>query len=135
MIINKTLIGRLQPDGINFSLMEFLYCTTSDGRMLRGIVGSTSDGMSGGKLIKAILQNSQTFFESVFHDCCWRDTIEESKDGGQTWAKYTPTFDESNQWLKENIIAAGGSEVEAEVIRLGVETPQGRMDFKADRGS
>ncbi|MDE2104204.1 MAG: hypothetical protein KGL39_43610 [Patescibacteria group bacterium] len=134
MITNKDLMVRIQPDGINIVLMEFLCCRLNDGRMLRGTIGSTSDGMSGGKLIKAVLQDKHTFLEAVFHDCCFRNTIEESKDLGKTWAAYSPTFEESNDWLKENILSAGGSEVESQIIWLGVSGPEGRKAFNQDRG-
>jgi hypothetical protein len=133
MIINDTLNIRISRDGINFATLEFLYCKTRDNRFFRMIVGATSDGMSGGKLVKAILQDQDTFLEAVFHDGCYRDKIEESKDDGETWVKYSPTWEESNLWLKQNIIEAGGGEAEAEIVWLGVSTSFGKKDFDDDR--
>lgn len=132
MITNTSLKILMRPDGVKFNLGEYLYCITPDGRCLRGIVGAESDGMSGGKLVKAILQDRHTFFEAVFHDCCWGDQIEEQQPDG-TWLPYTPTKDESDGWLRANILAAGGDELEAEIVYLGVRTPTGDAIFAADR--
>jgi hypothetical protein len=97
------------------------------------IVGAASDGMSGGLLVDTALEDRHTFFPSIFHDGCYRDTVEESTDGGNTYHKYSPTFDESNRWLKQNIIDMGGDEAEAEIVYLGVQLG-GHASFNEDRG-
>jgi hypothetical protein len=88
-------------DGTNLTLAAPLEARTRSGRLLRAKTGSTTDGLSAPKFIKLNLQNTDSFQPAVMHDAAYRDTVEESVDGGATWNPVTLDKAESDLLLLE----------------------------------
>ena len=74
----------------DFISLEPLPARLSDGRLLRAMTGTHSDGLSGPKFCKCDLQSTNSFFPTFFHDALYRGYIEESLDDGVTWTAWTP---------------------------------------------
>ena len=98
---NERLIVSTLDGWSDFVLMQPLPLRTRSGRLLRGRVGATTDGLSGPKFIKLKLQTTNSFFCTVTHDNGYRGDLEESFDEGQTWQRATLTKDEVDALLLE----------------------------------
>jgi hypothetical protein len=123
---------QLDRNGRDFILLEPLKCMVWSGHLFRMIAGATSDGLSGGKLIKCCFQDEHTFLPAVFHDGCYRGFIEESLDKGLTWQKVDISRLDADELLRENMLDMGASDEEAGCVYSGVRW-FGQQAFDDDR--
>ena len=119
-------------DGTNMTLVAPLEVKTRSGRLLRARAGSTTDGLSAPKFIKLALQSTNSFAPAVIHDAAYRDTLEESTDGGVTWTAVTLDKPASDTLLLELCEANGVPPDEAKLIYTAV-SDFGQTSFDADR--
>ena len=119
-------------DGTNMTLVAPLEVKTRAGRLLRARAGSTTDGLSAPKYVKLDLQSSASFEPAVIHDAGYRDTLEESLDGGNTWAHVTLDKATCDELLRELCEDNGVPADEAKLIYVAV-AEFGQTSFDADR--
>jgi hypothetical protein len=98
---NERLVVSTLDGWSDFILMQPLPLRTRAGRLLRGRIGATTDGLSSPKFCKCDLQSTNSFFPTVTHDNAYRGDLEESLDGGVTWQAIRLTKDESDNLLLE----------------------------------
>jgi hypothetical protein len=90
--------------------------------------------MSGGGFVKAVFQDTNTFYCTIPHDGAYQDVLEESLDDGVTWNPVTLSKEESDAMLYELCIDNGTPPDKAKKIYEGVKL-FGRAAFDADRAA
>jgi len=132
-MFQQTTLRVSSSDGHNFVLLEPLVYVCNDGRCLRAITGTTTDGASTPQEIWNIIPPFGVgWFSYIMHDAAYRDTLEILVEPGLTWEKITMTEDQSNQLLLEAMESQGVNLVTREIIYRAV-CDFGKSSFDSDR--
>jgi hypothetical protein len=101
------------------------------GRLFRGADSSTTDGLSAPKFVKLNIQSTNSFLPAVWHDCGYRDTLEEFIN--EVWVHVTLSKQECDSGLLELCQDNFVPEDEAKLIYIAVNE-FGQSSFDSDRG-
>lgn len=132
MSFAKLTLQVVTADGHNCVLFEPLEFTTKAGRVLRMIMGATTDGASMPRALWRELPPFGTYWlAAVLHDGAYRDQLEERQVDG-SWKHVSLSKSECDQLLNEAMESLGVNEIARITIYEGVHFG-GQSSFDEDR--
>ena len=118
-------------NGRDFWLLEPLYYTTQDGRLLRVREGSSSDGGSVPRITENLIERfGKLLFAYVLHDGGYRDRLDIYRDG--VWQPVTYNQRQCDGLLLESAESLRVNAVERDLIYTALRA-LGARDFNEDR--
>lgn len=118
-------------DGENFVGLDYFYYLTKDGRLLRLVIGFTTDGPSEPKFGEVELtRTGKKWFPGVLHDGLYRNYAQIYHDG--VWHPFVVTKEECDSFFREALLLHGVEEWESDVLYEAVKK-FGQSSFDEDR--